>query len=160
MKINRNTDLAKIHLAKKDLQIDDDQYRDILWTLCRVKTSADLDAYGRAKVLQYFRQLGWKSKPPKNRGRKPGTLEREPYLQKIGALLADMGLSWTYAESIAWRVTGGKGQQPTSEQPGVEKLEWVKQQRHFRAIVTALVKEQHKRKLRNCTTESTEGTEQ
>lgn len=149
MNKDRNTDLAKIHLAKTQLQIDDEQYRDILWTLCRVRSARELDSHGRHKVLHYFRQLGWRAKPPKHKGRRPATLDREPYLQKIEAQLTDMGLSWAYAESIAWRITGGKGQQPTSEQPGVKRLEWVREPKHFRAIITALAVEQRKRKQRN-----------
>lgn len=57
----RNSELAKIHIAKKDLGLDDETYRDVLWTICRARTSADLDSYKRHKLITHFRSLGWKA---------------------------------------------------------------------------------------------------
>lgn len=68
----RNKDLAKIHIAKKDLGLDDDEYRDILWTICRVRSSAELDFAGREKLLKHFRSRGFRAKRkvgPKSTGR-------------------------------------------------------------------------------------------
>ena len=48
-----------IHLAKKDLGLDDDLYRSVLQELCGVESSADLDALGRRKLIAYFREKGW-----------------------------------------------------------------------------------------------------
>lgn len=56
----RRADLAKIHLAKKDLGWDDAFYRDILWSVCRVKSSAELDFMGRKRLLDHFKKCGWK----------------------------------------------------------------------------------------------------
>lgn len=81
---------------------------------------------------------------PKRAGRVPAN-RLDPYMTKIEALLADMGLSWQYAEAIAWRITGGKGLQPESK-PGVKRLEWVRKDEHFRGIIAALEVEQKKRK--------------
>ena len=58
-----------------------------------------------------------------------------------------MGLSWAYAESIAWRQTGGKGERP-NRQPGVKRLEWLKTDAQFRALIAALTREQQKRRQR------------
>lgn len=54
----RNLELAKIHIAKKALGLDRDTYEDILWVVCRVKSSADLDSQGRFKLLKHFESLG------------------------------------------------------------------------------------------------------
>lgn len=78
-------------------------------------------------------------RPPKRAGRKP--FNRSPYMEKIEAQLADMGLPWSYAEAIAWRITGGRGLAPGAK-PGVERMEWVRNAKDFRGIIGALEKEQ------------------
>ncbi len=64
---NRTNDLAKIHIAKKYLQMDDDIYREIIRTVGKVKSgsSADLDLAGRSRVLHHFKQKGWKPRRKK-----------------------------------------------------------------------------------------------
>lgn len=106
---------------------------------CSDMTDADMEnlvaEWRRKKALDPPRA-------PRRAGRVP--FNRSPYMSKIEALLADMGLSWQYAESIAYNVTGGKGKAPNS-QPGLKRLEWVKRADHFRAIIAALHVEQEKR---------------
>lgn len=59
----RRNELAQIHIAKKDLCLDDDTYRAMLWTVARVHSSGDLDFHGRKRVLQHLKARGWKNKP-------------------------------------------------------------------------------------------------
>lgn len=61
----RNAELAQIHLAKKQLGLDDDTYRAVLWTVGRVKSAKDLDWTGRKALLEHFRAKGWKPAPPR-----------------------------------------------------------------------------------------------
>ena len=63
----RKDDLAKIHIAKKDLDMDDDTYRAMIRDIGNVKSgsSADLDQEGRVRVLRYFRSKGWEARIPK-----------------------------------------------------------------------------------------------
>jgi len=59
----RQKDLAKIHIARKELGLDEDVYRDILWSVGRVDSARELDDKGRAKLLGYFRKtLHWQSR--------------------------------------------------------------------------------------------------
>jgi len=60
----RKPELAKIHIAKKDLGLDDDLYSDIIANIGGAKSGSakDLTNIGRAKVLGHFRQLGWEKK--------------------------------------------------------------------------------------------------
>jgi phage gp16-like protein len=65
----RRSELAKIHIAKAQLGLDDDTYHDILWTLSRVKSSADLDSQGRFKLLAHFPfQISWMEIKPEKTG--------------------------------------------------------------------------------------------
>lgn len=62
----RQTDLAQIHIAKKALGLEDDAYRNILRTVARVSSSADLDDAGRRRVLEHFKKCGWAPSAPKS----------------------------------------------------------------------------------------------
>lgn len=53
--------IALIHVAKKQLGLDDDAYRDVLRRWGGVESSADLDAIGFHKVMIRFEQLGFRS---------------------------------------------------------------------------------------------------
>lgn len=59
----RRRELAMIHMAKAELRMADDTYRDLLWTVGRVRSSADLDWVGRKKLLEHLRACGWKPRP-------------------------------------------------------------------------------------------------
>ena len=50
--------LAKIHIAKKDLGLDDEAYRDVL-AAHGVESSKNLDTKGLEKLLAHFEKLGW-----------------------------------------------------------------------------------------------------
>jgi hypothetical protein len=57
--------LARIHIAAKDLGLDDVVYRQILINETGKRSAADL-TYGQARtVIEYFESAGWK---PKNEG--------------------------------------------------------------------------------------------
>lgn len=79
----RSRDLAKIHLARAQLGMDDDTYRDILWTVGRVRSAAELDFAGRARLLEHFRKCGWKPRPPADT---VGPFARDPVSRKLRAL--------------------------------------------------------------------------
>lgn len=66
----RRSDLAKIHIARKDLRLDDDTYRDIIRRVGGAESgsSSELTATGRARILAHFQARGWK---PKRARRQP-----------------------------------------------------------------------------------------
>jgi phage gp16-like protein len=99
---DRNSDLAKIHVAKKQLGMDDDTYRSMLSNVAGVQSARDLTIRQRGLVLAHLRMLGWQPAARKRR-REPGDVRRDnqPLMSKIGALLADMSLEWAYADGIA-----------------------------------------------------------
>lgn len=110
----RTRELAMIHIAKKDLGLDDDTYRAMLWTVAHVRSSSDLDQAGRANVLKHLKTCGWKPKssgfkiePPKN-----VKLSSVALVGKIGALLTVLQKPWAYADGMAKNMFN------------VEKLTW------------------------------------
>lgn len=132
-----------IHVARRQLDLDDDTYRATLKRAAGVTSSTEINTLAKADaVLDALSKMGFAHKPKITPGQHkgtPATLERMPYLQKIEALLADMELPWAYAEKIAENITGGK--KPES----IKKLEWVRQQKHLVGIIAALHGEKKKR---------------
>lgn len=104
----KRSELAKIHIAKKDLRLDDDLYRDILWTIARVRSAADLDEAGRKAVLDHFRSRGWSPRVNKARRKtfpgRPHNCDEHPQLRKIEALLTQARRPWSYADRMAQRM--------------------------------------------------------
>lgn len=121
----RKSDLAMIHIAKKALGLDDETYRSMLFTVARVTSSRELDHAGRIAVLNHMKACGWK-----NATTAPDvTKAKQALIAKIGALLADMQLSWAYADGIA------------KQMHKREKLQWCKPA-ELRGIIAALVNKQ------------------
>lgn len=85
----RREELAKIHIGKKDLNLSDEIYRDILWQAGRVESSADLDWRGRQAVLDRFKELGWKPAPAR-KAKAPRKLAADPQSKKIRALWLEL----------------------------------------------------------------------
>jgi phage gp16-like protein len=96
---SRNNDLAKIHIAKAQLGLDDAAYRSMLWTVAQVSSSANLDHAGRAKVLAHLKNCGFKPaikhQPPK------AGASKTAMISKIGALLTVLNKPWAYADGMA-----------------------------------------------------------
>lgn len=100
----RNRELGRIHILKKDLGLDDDQYRVVLWTVARVDSSRDLDSHGRRQVIEHLEShVKARAKKFPNRPHNTDTPKRLE-LTKIEALLTDAGKPWAYAEAMAKRM--------------------------------------------------------
>ena len=73
VKYRRNRQLATIHCGKKFLGLDDETYRQMLWTVARVHSAADLDLHGREKVIAHMLARGAVFSKPGRRKYKRGT---------------------------------------------------------------------------------------
>lgn len=115
----RRADLAAIHMAKAALGWDDDTYRDIMFTVCRVRSSAQLDFGGRKRFLAHLQacrqqQTGQPAQPV------PQRPAWTPERRKIWALwqqLADAGLVQSRSREalFTW----------VARTTGVDRLEWL-----------------------------------
>lgn len=139
--------LAKIHIARQQLGMDEDTYRAMLQEHGGVSSSKDLSAAGLKRVLAQLERSGATfTRTRRNIGKRPHNIDRLPaYVEKVEAQLADMGLSWAYADTIARHITGGNGAPEMGKDPGVERLAWVQKAQHWRAIIAALDVEQERR---------------
>ena len=112
----RNRDLARIHIGKKALRLDDETYRAMLYQVTGKRSAKDLTSQQRYQVLDRMKQLGWleandaKGKHP---GR-PRNTDAVPMLRKVEALLADAGRAWEYARAMGEHMFH------------VKKIEWLR----------------------------------
>jgi len=68
---DRRSMIAKIHLARKQLALTEDSYRDILHRVTGLRSSGDMRADQLDAVLREFARLGWKPKPVRKLSEKP-----------------------------------------------------------------------------------------
>lgn len=102
---SRNAELAKIHLAKKQLGLDDETYRSMLWTVARVHSAKDLDSAGRRAVLDHLAGRGWKGKPKKSRAaRTTPPADREALVRKVQALMREANVFSAYVDGMSRRM--------------------------------------------------------
>ncbi len=88
----RNAELAQIHIARAQLGLDEETYRDVLWAVARVRSSKDLDWTGRKKLLEHFKAKGWKPAPPKRaKAAKPVSAGQEGMIRLLWSELHEAG---------------------------------------------------------------------
>lgn len=101
----RRADLAKIHLAVKEIGMTDDEYRDLLFVMFGKRSSADLDYRGRWMLLDRLKKLGFKP-----RGQRGGQEHKDlagakkAIERKIGWQLGQLDKPWDYAYGVARRI--------------------------------------------------------
>ncbi|MDK3025560.1 regulatory protein GemA [Cupriavidus taiwanensis] len=95
--------LAKIHVAKKQLAMEDDAYRAMLQSVAGVQSAKDLTVAQADKVLSHLRKCGFT--PAVKFGRRPAPpRDRQALVSKIEALLAEGKRPWSYADALARRM--------------------------------------------------------
>ncbi|MBK5230227.1 MAG: regulatory protein GemA [Thermoleophilia bacterium] len=131
----RRRELAQIHIAKAQLGLDEETYRAMLWTVGRVRSSADLDYAGRKAVLEHMKARGFKATAPKEK--RPSDWgwvnnaapDRQAMLRKIAVMLKAADRKKHYADGMAKHMFG------------IELIEFCAPDQLHR-IVAALVKDQ------------------
>lgn len=120
----RKADLAAIHIAKAELGWDDDHYRDILWAVCRVRSSGMLDHAGRKRFLAHLRACGWSGGSKAGRGGdRRSTGPRKP-------LTARQSKIWSLWQQLFEARAVDDRKMPAlaawvHRQTGVARLEWL-----------------------------------
>lgn len=93
--------MAKIHIAKKQLALDDATYRDVLWRVTGLRSCKDMTIAQLQDVAKDMQNSGFKPKAANSHGTKPNVIKRrQALMNKIEAILADMSLHWNYAHGV------------------------------------------------------------
>lgn len=115
----RRADLAAIHIAKAQLRLNDDEYRDILATVCGgIRSSAQLDFAGRKRFLSHLQAcLRQNVQTPRQRAVSAPLTAVQRKMWALWMQLADRGLieHRTMSALVAF----------ARRQTGVERLEWL-----------------------------------
>jgi phage gp16-like protein len=85
----RDREIKLIHVARRELGLDEETYRAMLNMVVGVKSAADLDAAGRQKLLDHMKSKGFKVKS-KAGGKAKIDLAADPQYRKIQALWSDL----------------------------------------------------------------------
>lgn len=138
--MNRANRLKQIiHIAKSELGMADDDYRAMLASIPVLEgatSTAKLSIPKLEAVLEVMKSMGFKVRPNKKSKGKPSNFDKLPAeITKIEALLADMGLPWSYADRIA------------NQMFGIKRCAWIKKGKQLASIIAALHVEQEKRGL-------------
>lgn len=101
----RARDLARIHLAKKELGLDEETYRSLLKATTGKDSASGMAPGERWKVLLELGRLGAKSAAKAYPG-KPAivSIDKQALLGKIEAQLAEAKRPWAYAHGMAWKM--------------------------------------------------------
>lgn len=127
-------EIQLIHVARSQVGMDDETYRNLLKDRFGAASSKDLNEYQRRQLLDHLKTLGFKVV---TKHVKPKTKpELQALMDKIEALLADMKLPWAY-------LTAHQPGQPSmlKRLAGVDQIGWANAE-GLRAIITALVRRQ------------------
>ena len=116
----RKRELAAIHVAKKQLAMEDDTYRAMLWSIARVKSAGDLDHAGRKAVLDHLKACGFDHRRP---------TASDPQSRRVRALwldLKDLGVLRDASE--------GALNSYVEHQTGVKALQWLSSEQVSKVI--------------------------
>jgi phage gp16-like protein len=133
----RKQQLARIHMAKSQLRMDDDTYRCLLRRVTGQDSSAKMSTDQRNAVIAELTRLGFKDRPRKDGKRvfkgEPKNSDRDAVMSKIRALLTDSGREWAYAHAMAKHMFKS------------DRLEWLKPDQ-LRKLMVALQVDANRRK--------------
>lgn len=138
----RRQQLAAIHIGRDQLGLDEETYRDLIEQVSATvgkasRSAGDLDQAQRDAVIKDMVVKGATKLATNGGGTHPGKPANfagmPEMITKIEAQLADMKLSWSYADAICKR------------QFGIQRIGWCRKEEQLRAVIAALHVEQEKR---------------
>ncbi|MDH4869846.1 regulatory protein GemA [Pseudomonas sp. BN515] len=119
-KPNRLRLIKLIHVARRDLQMDDDTYRLMLTSmkgLDGATSTADLSIPNLYRVLEQLKQKGFKIRPSKTTKRPPAGDPQSRKIRSLWLTLRDQGVLHDPSEDALVRFVQGL--------TGVEALQWL-----------------------------------
>lgn len=136
----RITLITITHVARRELDMDDATYRQMLKGIPSLNgetSTAKLSIKQLQSVTDAFKTRGFNIRPKKSAG-KPRNFSSQAMpesMKKVEALLADMGLPWSYADSIVDRMFH------------IKKCAWLRKPDQVTALIASLHVELEKRSL-------------
>ena len=127
-KVERNTLIKWVHIAKRDLGLDDDMYRKVLTEITGKTSCSDMNVQQLKTLIEDFKQRGWRKKPQKRYSPKTSNKNNHDMVDKVRAMWIDMhkvGMTedGTEAALDSWvkRTTTS-----LNSGKGIERVEWLR----------------------------------
>jgi len=97
-----NKKKAVIHIAKAQVGMKEEEYRDLLSSV-GAETSKDLTDKTFDRLMGQFQRLGFKTTSKTRSKRDVSNLPhgKKALMKKLEAIILDMGLTWGYVDAIA-----------------------------------------------------------
>lgn len=135
--------MAQIHIAKKDLCLDDESYRAILQRVTGQDSCSKMKTAELVDVVKEMKRLGFQVKSSarsqQKHGKKPSvTQSKVALIGKIEAMIADLGLSWDYVHGMAVKMFQ------------IDRVQWLDEQSLYK-LTQALAVYQRKQKVKKFT---------
>lgn len=126
---HRRALLAKVHLAKKDLALSDDDYRSILLEVAGTNSAAKCSDGDLVAVVERFKSRGWKPAQPKGRS----ATARAPADHRPAAKARALWISLHHLGAVA-DPSEAALESFARRQLGCPRLQWADQGMMFRLI--------------------------
>jgi phage gp16-like protein len=129
--------LAKVHIAKKEMKLSDDDYAVIVESVSRPgkTSSAQLNLQQLEALIERFKELGWQSKKPKKlspKSRDKAEFEKNQK-DKIRALWITAGQVGAIADNSESALQGF-----VKRMTDIDRIDWVVEVRHFNILIEGL----------------------
>jgi hypothetical protein len=120
--------LAQVHIARKELGIQEEDYRDMLRAEFGPATAADLSIGELEKLVERFHQKGWpRSSAPRSAFRAPRSADQASALkERIGQMILPTDFDETRLRGLVRKVCG------------VEDLRWCKDAVRLKRLIATI----------------------
>lgn len=122
----RRTMIAKLHLARRDLRLEEEDYRLVLERVTGQRSAADLSVAQLDAALAEMKRLGWEAQ--KRSGPASGRASN-PAAKKARAMLISLGLMGVIRNTSEAALNAF-----ARRQTGIERLSWVNQSHVYKLI--------------------------
>ncbi|HDC2134451.1 TPA: DUF1018 domain-containing protein [Salmonella enterica] len=134
-----------IHVAKKDLRLDADTYRDALHAVVGKTSCRDMSLAELSRVLAMFKKRGFKVRSkPQNRALKPATITAK--IRAIWRLMHVQGFLGSDSEA-ALNVWVRKQSAPQNGGVGVANYQWLEKEPTLASDILERLKRWHRREM-------------
>jgi phage gp16-like protein len=135
----RQQHLAMVHVAKKQLALSDDAYRDMLERMFQVRSAGDLKLDQLGQLLDHLKTLGFRYRPKQMRvsREKQPELGSSPIVAKLRALwlsLFHLGLVHDRKDSALLVFIKRQTKSVSPDGKGTQALAWLKPDDAYRVI--------------------------
>ena len=123
----RNGLLAKVHIAKKELCLFEEDYRGILRREFGVTSASALSIGELQSLVRYFESKGWRSKKPESGGPKPEG-QIKALREKAWAMAGELDNGEKRLRALCMKICG------------VERIEWCNDTGQLKRLLAVLGK--------------------